>query len=214
MKRIILFGTDHSESGRCNVIELYNILLRIKPDIIFEEIPITMFSNIYNEHKYFDTLEVKCVRKYLEKYFVRHIPVDIEKHDKTIIDYDEEKIPDNKIKKLQEHIKENVKQKGFLWINTNEHDKLICEKYELHKWYFTHYENSLLSNYQISCKYHFETREKIFLNNIINYNEEYNNGIFLIGGDHRPTLISKMNELKNSKITEIEWEYYYCGKNM
>jgi hypothetical protein len=39
MKRIILLGTDHVENGKCNVIELYDILLKIKPDIIFEEIP-------------------------------------------------------------------------------------------------------------------------------------------------------------------------------
>jgi hypothetical protein len=213
MKRIILFGTDHIENGKCNVIELYDILLKIKPDIIFEEIPIKMFSDIYNEHKYFDTLEVSSVRKYLEKYFVRHIPVDIEKHDKTIIDYDEEKISNHKIKKIQEYINDNTKEKGFLWINTKEHDELIEKKYELHKKHFTYDENNLLNEYERSYNYHFETREEIFLNNISNYTEEYSNGIFLIGGDHRPTLISKIKRLRKNKRTEIKWEYYW-GNDM
>jgi hypothetical protein len=209
MRKIILFGTDHVENGKCNVIELYDILLKIKPDIIFEEIPIKIFNAIYNEHKYFDTVEVSSVRKYLEKYFVRHIPVDIEKHDKTIIDYDEEKISNDKIKKLQGYINDNTKEKGFLWINTKEHDELIEEKYELHKKYFTYNENNLLTEYEMSYKYHFETREEIFLNNISNYTEEYSNGIFLIGGDHRPTLISKIKRLRKNKKVEIEWELYW-----
>jgi hypothetical protein len=110
---------------------------------------------------------------------------------------------------MQEYINDNTKEKGFSWINTKEHDELIEEKYELHKKYFTYDGNNLLIEYERSYKYHFETREEIFLNNISNYTEEYSNGIFLIGGDHRPTLISKIERLRKSKRIEIKWEYYW-----
>jgi hypothetical protein len=211
MKRIILFGTAHEKNGKCNIEELYNILLEIKPDIIFEEIPTSMFDDIYNEYKFYDTLEVSSVRKYLEKYSIRHIPVDIIKHDKTIIEY-EDKIYDSKIKELLECINAKHKENGFLWINTKEPDKMIMELHELHKNYFTNNEKDIFETYEKNDNYHFNIREKIILNNINEYAEEYNNGILLIGGYHRPTLISKIEKLKNNK--GIEWEYFYGEKNI
>jgi hypothetical protein len=207
MRRVLLFGTDHDEKGKCNADELYTILLEIRPDIIFNEIPTSMFSAIMEEHKFFDSLEVRGVRKYLEKDPARHIPVDIAEHDKTIIDYDENEITDSNIVSLQKRLDQMIAGKGFSWLNSKEHDTLIEEKYALHKKYFSGKAPNLVEQYEKSDTYHFETREKIFLENIYGYAEEYDNGILLTGADHRPTLISKIEKLK--KDHKIDWEYYY-----
>jgi hypothetical protein len=208
MKRITLLGTDHEETGKCNIAELYNLLLEIKPDMLFNEIPVGIFSAIMDEHKFYDTVEVSAVRKYLEKYPVRHIPVDMVKLDNTVLDY-EDKISNTNINQFYDRIKKMYRENGFPWINTKEHDALLTEWHKQHRGYFTHTEPSLFDEYQRSYTYHFVTREETILNNIHNCAEDYTNGILLIGGYHRPTLISKIKELTNTKKTDIAWEYYY-----
>jgi hypothetical protein len=226
MKRITLIGTTHTEIGKCNIDELLNILIEIKPDLIFEEIPIKIFNDIYNEHKYYDTIEVSGIRKYLEKNQVKHIPVDgiiPENHlNKKINNYaneifslfEEENNENTEIISFGKYINEMHKKNGFLWINTREHDKLIVKKYKLIEEYFENHERNLLKKYMKYYKYHFKTREDVILNNIYNNSEEYYNGLLWIGFDHRPTIIQKINELRNDKKVRIEWNFYYKSQGV
>jgi hypothetical protein len=104
------------------------------------------------------------------------------------------------------------KEKGFLWVNSREHDVLLTEWHKQHRDYFTRIEPRLFEEYQKSYTYHFVTREETMLNNIHNCTKEYANGVLLTGGYHRPTIISKIAELMRNKKTEIEWECYYGNR--
>ena len=103
MYNIALIGTNHSEKGKCNSDELYKIIEDINPEVIFEEIPSIIFDMFYNGKCHFDEfhkilkyrlpdnlldridifplsetpLEVNCIRKYLQHYNIKNIPVDI-----------------------------------------------------------------------------------------------------------------------------------------
>jgi hypothetical protein len=49
MYNITLICTVHRENGKCNSEELYNIIEKINPEIIFEEIPYFMYIENYKE---------------------------------------------------------------------------------------------------------------------------------------------------------------------
>jgi hypothetical protein len=226
MKRLILFGTTHAEIGKCNINEFYNALFEIKPDIIFEEMPIKIFDGIYNDYKYYDTIEVGGIRKYLKNNQVRHIPVDgiipgnnmnekINNYQNEIFNlFEEENDKNREIINLGKYINKMYKEDRFLWLNTKYHDELIGKKYKLIENYLMKHENSLLKKYKEYYKYHFEIREEIILDNIYNAHEEYNNGLLWIGCDHRPTIIKKVNQFEIGKKAKIIWKYYYKEKNI
>ena len=76
MKKIILINTYHGERGMCTSYELFKIFERIKPQVIFEEMPPSFFNEYY-EMKTRSNLETNAINMYLESYEVKHIPVDI-----------------------------------------------------------------------------------------------------------------------------------------
>ncbi len=82
MYNIILIGTNHSEFGKCNSNELYNIIASINPEVIFEELSPKLFNFIYNSNSNNLTpdvvTEIKCVKKYLKNHDISHEPVDID----------------------------------------------------------------------------------------------------------------------------------------
>ena len=55
--------------------ELYKILEKINPEIIFEEISNDRYDAYYND-KSFYTLETDAINMYLQDYKIEHIPVD------------------------------------------------------------------------------------------------------------------------------------------
>ena len=55
--------TSHNEHGNCNSNELYKIIERIAPEVIFEEVPQSKFSKVY-EGLPGDSLETNTIKKY------------------------------------------------------------------------------------------------------------------------------------------------------
>ena len=51
MNNITLICTVHEEKGICNINELYKIIERINPEIIFEEINPSAFDEYYKDKK-------------------------------------------------------------------------------------------------------------------------------------------------------------------
>jgi len=47
MYNIIILFSFHMERGKCNSNELYRIIEKIQPEIIFEELPYDVFEIIY-----------------------------------------------------------------------------------------------------------------------------------------------------------------------
>lgn len=63
MMKITVIFTQHEESGHCNSYELLNIIERIKPTVIFEELSQSNFDKSYADNN-LDTLETNTIKKY------------------------------------------------------------------------------------------------------------------------------------------------------
>ncbi len=73
---ITLILSFHTEMGKCNPQELYEILRNIKPDVIFEELPGHVFQSIYSGQKIPHTVESRAISSYIRYHNVNHVPVD------------------------------------------------------------------------------------------------------------------------------------------
>jgi hypothetical protein len=76
MYNITLLSSFHIEHGKCNSEELYKIIEKINPEIIFEELSCQVFEIIYTEGYSPQSLEAISIKKYLKKFQIKHIPVD------------------------------------------------------------------------------------------------------------------------------------------
>ena len=87
MYNITLVCTHHSDFGKCNSDELYNIIELVRPDVIFEELNHDLFDKFYKENEIpNEPPEVKAVKKYIKDNNISHIPVDINVSDTLSID--------------------------------------------------------------------------------------------------------------------------------
>jgi hypothetical protein len=80
MCSVTLITTGHKERGNCNSNELYQIVERIAPDVIFEEMSPRDFSAFYQGGRP-DSLETKTIKLYLQKSGIVHFPVDLDGND-------------------------------------------------------------------------------------------------------------------------------------
>jgi len=75
MTRVLLLGTVHEEQGLATVPALHAILATIRPDVIFLEIPPTVFP-AYRDGT-LSNLESSAARRYRDSHNVAIVPVDL-----------------------------------------------------------------------------------------------------------------------------------------
>jgi hypothetical protein len=215
-KRIILFGTQHNENGKCNPEELCKIIEKIKPDIIFEEIPEEYFNFVYAKPENVIS-EIRAIKKYLTiNKDIRHIPVDNysgplfqdKETDDLIEKLDTPNNNNKEISNLMQRQLEEISRKGFPLLNTKKNDKLneriIKMVYRYLDDFGTQHEKDLYDKYH---NYH-SLREDEILRNVIHSRYRFENGLLLIGALHRRTIIKKL-KLPQNATPDIEWILYY-----
>lgn len=232
MQNVTLVCTIHSEVGKCNSDELYKILENINPEVIFEELPPSFFEMYYSDS--FDMycansfllnrrlpvvpLEVKCVKKYSQNYSIKIFPVDIDVTQK-LSKYQEEiffmlltflKCED--YKKLDNEKEALIVQEGFHYLNS---DKFLdsLEKKEVIEKNIIESEiqkNRLLSIYKLFHAEQYDNRENAMLQNIYNYSKgnQYNQAVFLIGAEHKKSIIQKIPEYEKLSENKLNWTIY------
>ena len=77
VSEITLICTQHAEKGACNFNELYHIVEKIQPEVIFEELPPSAYDDFYL-NKSRSTLESRTINAYIETNQIEHIPIDLE----------------------------------------------------------------------------------------------------------------------------------------
>ncbi len=142
MQNISLICTHHSEIGKCNSDELYNIIDSINPNIIFEELPNSLFDKVYNENilgleeLLEEVLEIKCIKKYLQTHNIKNIPVDImtnsifSKEINFVFDFFKKYDIYNEIEIEQKKI---MKIEGFAYLNSAKHSELLHKKKDIER---------------------------------------------------------------------------------
>jgi hypothetical protein len=232
MYNITLISTIHSEIGKCNHNELYTILESINPEVIFDELPSHYFdmyfsdsfdmhfanSILLNRNTPIVPIEVKCIKKYKQNYNVKILPIDIDvtpnlsKHQdeilfmlSTFFKYEDYKELDNEKETL-------IAQEGFHYLNSDVflgflEKKEILEKNimesEIEK-------DRLLNIYKLFHAEQYNNRENEMLQNIYNYSKEnqYNQAVFLIGAEHKKSIMKKITEYEKLSGIKLNWSMY------
>lgn len=230
MYNITLVGSIHKEYGKCNSDELYKLIELIKPDVIFDELPVHFFNMFFddsfeayyansvlnNRHPPAVPLEIQCLRKYIGNHNAKVIPVDVDVtkelniYQKEISQMYSTYFQNEDYKKLEDQKEAMLAQKGFNYLNSLDFLEFL-EKREIleEEIRISEIQNSRLlkiSNLFRNVQYHI--RENAMLHNIYNYSQknEYNQAIFLVGADHKRSLIQKITEYEKEAEFKLNWK--------
>jgi len=232
MCNITLIATIHSENGQCNSDELYKIIESINPEVVFDELPSHLLDKYYGDsfdHYYVDSvllnrrplelpLEVKCIKKYRQNYNIKIVPVDIDVRQNIAEYQDEINFIFHTIFKHEDYIKlDNEKEvlivrEGFNYLNS---DKFLdfLEKKEIIEKNILESEirkDKLLNIYNLFHNEHYDNRENAMLHNIYNYSNgnRYNQAVFLIGAEHKMSIMKKITEQEKLSEIKLNWAMY------
>lgn len=217
MCKITLIATIHNECGICNSKELYKLIEQISPDVIFEELSPDGFSAIYGGLN-FDTLETNTIKSYIQKHPVSHFPVDINKNElfdnhfrSDIMEMFNLFGDDKEYYELlsQRHI--SSERVGFSYLNSDQYGELCDRKFFLEKIILKNIkQKKWLQIYKRWLKI-IELREIEMIRNIYNYctKFKYDSALFLIGVDHRKSIMDRISKLEMQNEPRLNWNFNY-----
>jgi len=215
---ITLIATGHYEKGICNSNELYDIIERISPDVIFEEVPPNKFAALYEDFNSY-SLETKTIKKYLQKNSIDHFPVDMDRDDITQeVFFNDFNFMSNifiyhslEYKDLGIEWNYQPAQSGFPYLNSQQCKKLLERKSFLESELVKNINHKTLTNRYNDWKEFNDERENEMIKNIYNYCylKKYDRALFLVGAEHRWPLIEKITRLENDNEFKLNWNFNY-----
>lgn len=216
MPEIVLLGSVHKETGKCNSMELARILEFIKPDVLFQEIPYFDFLEI-NTVGSKSILEIKAISEYLKLHLVQQIPVDTlgrssQEHAKLdqVMDRVLHVGPDlMRVLDQQEYLQCN---KGFQYLNSRLSDRMLRQTDFLITNALQKLNDPSLSLTYTEWKTYNSKREDVMITNVYEYCRlnQFNKGLLLFGSAHREGLISKIQKIKRRQSIRVNWKLD-CG---
>ncbi len=218
MHNITLISTVHSERGKCNSNDLFQIISAINPDVIFEEIPPALFYRFYEKNDIpieIEPLEVKAVKRYLQGRNVVHIPVDIEPDPNSTMNDIEYMFDTFKkyavYKKLEDEQSKMTEGLGFSFLNSKRSAQLVEEKkvIELQLLEFIVNRAKIARIYNLFYKEQ-DRRESKWVQNIYEYSKQhsYDKAIFFCGASHRGSIVQKIHKYEMECNFNLNWMFY------
>jgi hypothetical protein len=227
MSSITLIATGHKEKGLCNSHELFKIIEQISPDVIFEEIPPSKFEAVYAGTRQ-DSLEVKTIKAYLQKYpDVHHYPVDLD------IDQEAEKQGRQEVYEMSSIFNHEsheyyhlsrlntywTEKSGFPYLNTERCSVLMLRKKNLETQVLEALKNdksqTAIDHERLGLAYkqwmdQIDDRENEMLINIYSYMEQkkYTRALFLVGAGHKKPIMQKIQEIESKEEIKLKWTFY------
>jgi DNA-binding protein Fis len=204
------------ESGNCNSKELYDIINKISPEIIFEEYDISRIDNEYyknGHYKYQKTcsLETAAIMNYLENHQIIHIPVDTYE----VINFPEDMYPkiSNNNEEYNNLVKKNyilTSQYGFPYLNSKDCIDLLDKIKITEEIIVKKLNDTNLTNTYNSWKLITDNRENEMVKNIYNYSQNHNfsKAVFITGAEHKKSIIKKIQKYEMNGF-KLNWEYEY-----
>lgn len=232
MTNITLIGTIHSENGQCNSDELHEIIASINPEVIFDELPRHASDRYYSDS--FDMyvansillnrkppgvpLEVKCLKRYKQHYNVKIVPVDIEVTQQLSVLQQEIHFMFSTFFKYKDYEKLDyemeifIAQEGFHFLNSKKFLDFAEKKENTEKNIIESeiQRDRLLNIYKIFRAEQYDKRENAMLQNIYNYTKvnQYNQAVFLIGAEHKKSIMQKITEHEKLSRIKLNWAMY------
>ncbi len=215
MKNVTIISTEHIENGKCNSDELHKIIQSIGPDVIFEEeTNDETYQKYYSEEYSFNSLEIRCIKKYLRNNNIMHIPVDIGLN-QAFVEWD---YMFGTFKKYAEY--RNIDKRhcavrakdGFHYLNSERCMELLDEIKTIERQIIEFSglnKHELFRVYDLFHKEH-DNRESAMLMNIYKYSKEnpYNQAVFLLGYAHRKSMKQKIKEYETKANLNLNWSFY------
>ena len=213
MKRLSVVGTVHEEKGRANTSGLVGILERIKPEVIFLEIPSAAFDDHFNGNR--GNLESTAVSRYRENHRVDLIPVDLPTPDEDFFakhrDLNrriERTSPD--YRRLVDWHSQNVTAHGFAYLNSKDCSDLFSQ---LHEAMLAAIEKDvdhrlLAEVYDLWIRTN-ELRDKGMMKNIEKHCRQasFSSAAFLVGAAHRQSIINLSRRAPGAASSTIQWDF-------
>lgn len=213
---IYLISTVHKEKGHCNSESLFEILNKIKPEVIFCETSQQMFES-FRKGIIQSSLEFNSIEK-LSRYHsfsfvaVDSFPapsIDFRKQVQILfhmIDQDE------KYSNAWRKNNEKTHLVGFEYLNSDESIQIFNEMNERERYVINQMDNLEYKKVYGSWLNIIDKRENEMLENINSYVEvnEFKNAVFLCGAAHRKAFFNKFQVKKNVRI---KWNFELPNSN-
>jgi len=217
MYNITLICTMHLGIDKCNPEELYDIIEKENPEVIFEEFDVSRTDDEYYKNGHYknqdNSVETTTIMKYLENHQVIHIPVDT---------YDVTYFPKEMYAKISNNNEEYSNlfttillsgQQGFSYLNSIECNNLFDRLHALEEEVVKNLNDEWLSNAYKSWQLVTDNRENEMLNNVYKYTKEnkYNNAVLITGAEHGKPILSKAKEYNIKENLEINWKSWHIA---
>lgn len=212
MYNITLLSSFHKIYGKCSPEGLYEILEQLQPEIIFEELSYDGFEIIYSPDYEPHTIEVITIKKYLQKYPIKHFPVDnypINEADllsdvQLIWEYSSEyrDLWNQKLLKLN--------QSGYYFLNSNECTEILNQLRIIEESVLTKANNVKLLNEHKKEKALHEKRENEMLRAIYSYGKlhPFDKAVFICGAEHRQPIKHKIKDYETKEEFKMNWTFF------
>jgi len=214
MYNITIIFSMHLDIGKCNSEELYNIIEKENPEIIFEEFDISRTEDDYYKNGLYkyqkgSTVETKAIMNYLERNKILHIPVDT---------YDFNYFERTMYKRISEVNSEYSNlfnnllllscDYGFMYINSMECSDLLKRMNIIEEETIKKLNEEKLNEEFNKWQLIMDNRDNEMLINIYDYskNHNYNKAIFIVGAEHRKSILGKIKAYDVKEKIKINWK--------
>ena len=215
---ITLIATGHTERGICNSLELYKIIEQVAPQVIFEEVPPSKFEAVY-DGKRGDSLETKTIKRYLQKYTVKHFPIDLdtsEMEEKSVRNKWNQmalvfNLQSNEYINLLEQHDLLTERLGFPYLNSCQCTDSLERKRCLEEEIVRNLNHAPLSGGYNDWLHFNDQRENEMIRSIYRYStsNKYDRALVLIGAEHRKPLMEKIARFEYGKLEGLQWTFDY-----
>lgn len=206
-----LVGTFHEEEGPVTSSSLLAILERMRPEVIFLEIPAAALDAYLDGTR--SNLESVAVRRYREKREVALVPVDLPtptaaffRDRRYLFENVEKRSPD--YRRLMDSHRTNRLASGFSYLNSERCTKLWADVYQATLAALEELgDPRLLELYEAWVTKH-ERRDWAMLQRIEEYfsTQPFETGALLVGTAHRQSMIRTLRRASTAALPEIAWD--------
>jgi hypothetical protein len=215
MKTIFLICTVHEDCGLASASELYSILARLQPEVIFFEAPDDAF------HEYIITgtrsnLESISIRRYRQNNDVKVVAVDSPTPEACFFEKLEEfnqrvEAKSMNYRRLMTWNKSDIRDHGFPYLNSEYSTRRWIEIYIDLRATVKIINNQEVTEYLELWERTNDLRENEMMRNIAKYCEihSFEKAAFLVGAAHRGSIIEKSRVMFCGTKIGIQWDFSY-----
>ncbi|MGJ8592924.1 MAG: hypothetical protein ACSHXF_10270 [Aquaticitalea sp.] len=213
MCTVIVLGTTHSEGGACTSEELYKIIHKINPQVVFCESSPEKLPQ-YIKRTDVVTPEMEVIRKLIKEKSTEIIPVDLNEDpfDKRLEDMFSLIKREMKVYYNAHSVLLNETYlKGFTFLNSLDGDKIFKDMDDMEKYFIDKVKHKELTDFYFDWLKWNDMRENQWISLIDKYFKlnKSKKAVFLVGAGHRHRLMDKIKNIEDGNKIFFDWNFFY-----